>query len=94
MADVDVDALQNLVDHLNQKAKKFSDSAKTILDGARDLDNNASDLTANPGSWAGKGAKAFQQSWAGFHANALVSALNLDTTSQVLSRFEIGRAHV
>lgn len=87
MADVDVDALQNLVDHLNQKAKKFSDSAKTILDGAQNLDTSAYELTANPTSWVGKGAGAFAQSWESFHANALTSALHLDTTSQVLSRF-------
>ncbi|MDQ2717144.1 MAG: cysteine peptidase family C39 domain-containing protein [Chloroflexota bacterium] len=84
---VDVDALQNLVDHMNQKAKKFSDAAKTILDGAQSLDSAASDLTTNPASWVGKGAKAFQLSWIGFHSNALNSALHLDATSQVLSKF-------
>lgn len=84
---MDLDALQNLVNHLNDKSKKFSTASKTILDRAKSLDNADQDLTANPISWVGKGAQAFQHSWMRFHGDAFSSAINLDTTSTVLSKF-------
>lgn len=83
---MDLDALQNLVNHLNDKSKRFSDAAKTIMDRAKSLDSASQDLTANPSAWAGKGAQAFQRSWMRFHGDALSSAINLDTTSSVLSK--------